>query len=72
MCGLKPTFGLVSRYGTMPLGFNLDHLGPMTQTAGDAALVMNAIAGYDPRDESSAVQNPVGFQRKVVRLAPYG
>jgi aspartyl-tRNA(Asn)/glutamyl-tRNA(Gln) amidotransferase subunit A len=59
--GLKPTFGLVSRYGTMPLGFNLDHLGPMTQTAKDTALVMNAIAGYDPRDDSSARHPAVRF-----------
>jgi aspartyl-tRNA(Asn)/glutamyl-tRNA(Gln) amidotransferase subunit A len=54
--GLKPTFGRASRFGTMPLGFNLDHLGPMAQTARDAALVMNAIAGYDPRDDSSSKQ----------------
>ena len=57
--GLKPTFGVVSRYGTMPLGFNLDHLGPMTQSARDAALVMDAIAGYDPRDDSSS-NRPAG------------
>jgi aspartyl-tRNA(Asn)/glutamyl-tRNA(Gln) amidotransferase subunit A len=59
--GLKPTYGLVSRYGTMPLGFSLDHVGPMTQTPSDAALVMNAIAGYDPRDDSSAKQPVVRF-----------
>jgi aspartyl-tRNA(Asn)/glutamyl-tRNA(Gln) amidotransferase subunit A len=52
--GLKPTFGRVSRFGAMPLGFSLDHMGPMTQTARDAALVMDAIAGYDPRDDSSS------------------
>jgi len=57
--GLKPTFGRVSRFGTMPLGSSLDHMGPMTQTAADAALVMDAIVGYDPRDDSSA-REPVG------------
>lgn len=57
--GLKPTFGRVSRFGTMPLGFNLDHLGPMTRTARDAALVMNIIAGYDSRDDSSS-REPAG------------
>ncbi len=57
--GLKPTFGRVSRFGTMPLGFSLDHMGPMTQTARDAALVMEAIAGYDPRDDSS-LREPAG------------
>jgi aspartyl-tRNA(Asn)/glutamyl-tRNA(Gln) amidotransferase subunit A len=57
--GLKPTFGRVSRFGTMPLGSSLDHMGPMTQTARDAALVMDAIAGFDPRDDSSSRQ-PAG------------
>jgi aspartyl-tRNA(Asn)/glutamyl-tRNA(Gln) amidotransferase subunit A len=52
--GLKPTFGRVSRFGTMPLGFSLDHMGPMTHSPRDAALVMDAIAGYDSRDDSSS------------------
>ena len=52
--GLKPTFGRVSRYGVYPLAWSLDTVGPMTRTARDAALVMNAIAGYDDRDPSSA------------------
>ncbi len=52
--GLKPTFGRVSRYGVYPLASSLDTVGPMTRTARDAALVMNAIAGYDGRDPSSA------------------
>ena len=48
--GLKPTFGRVSRYGVYPLSWSLDTVGPMTRTVRDTALVMNAIAGYDPRD----------------------
>ena len=56
--GLKPSFGLVSRYGVYPLSWSLDTVGPMTRTARDAALVMNTIAGYDARDPSSA-QRPV-------------
>jgi aspartyl-tRNA(Asn)/glutamyl-tRNA(Gln) amidotransferase subunit A len=52
--GLKPTFGRVSRYGAMLLGFSLDHMGPLTRTVRDAALVLNAIAGHDPRDPSSS------------------
>lgn len=57
--GLKPTYGRVSRFGTMPLGVNLDHMGPMTQSSRDAALVMAIISGFDGRDESSA-REPVG------------
>ena len=52
--GLKPTFGRVSRRGVFPLSFSLDTVGPMTRTVRDAALVMNVIAGHDPRDPSSA------------------
>ncbi|WP_035957776.1 amidase [Bryobacter aggregatus] len=48
--GIKPTYGLVSRYGTMPLGFSLDHMGPLAQTSRDCAAVLNAIAGPDARD----------------------
>ena len=53
LCGIKPTFGLVSRRGVIPNSFSLDHCGPMAHTAEDCALLMNAIAGYDPRDRSS-------------------
>lgn len=51
--GLKPTFGLVSRFGVIPISWTLDHLGPITKTVEDTAIVMKAIAGYDPRDASS-------------------
>jgi len=71
--GLKPTFGRVSRFGAMPLGCSLDHVGPMTRTAGDAGLVMDAIAGYDPRDDSSSREPSravakEGFSLKGVRI----
>jgi aspartyl-tRNA(Asn)/glutamyl-tRNA(Gln) amidotransferase subunit A len=52
--GLKPTYGRVSRYGAMPLGFSLDHMGPLTRSVRDAGAVLNGIAGYDPRDETSS------------------
>jgi aspartyl-tRNA(Asn)/glutamyl-tRNA(Gln) amidotransferase subunit A len=52
--GLKPTYGRVSRHGLTPLSWSLDHPGPMVRTVEDAALTMNAIAGYDPRDVGSA------------------
>ncbi len=52
--GLKPTYGLVSRAGLTPLSWCLDHPGPMVRTVEDAALTLNAIAGYDPKDAASA------------------
>ncbi|HCP23502.1 MAG TPA: Asp-tRNA(Asn)/Glu-tRNA(Gln) amidotransferase subunit GatA [Dehalococcoidia bacterium] len=52
--GLKPTYGLVSRYGLTPLSWSLDHPGPMTRTVEDAAITMNVIAGHDPKDVASA------------------
>jgi aspartyl-tRNA(Asn)/glutamyl-tRNA(Gln) amidotransferase subunit A len=48
--GLRPTYGLVSRYGTMPACWFLDAPAPMTKTARDAAVVLGAIAGHDPKD----------------------
>jgi aspartyl-tRNA(Asn)/glutamyl-tRNA(Gln) amidotransferase subunit A len=56
--GLKPTYGLVSTRGAIPLSWSLDHVGPMTRTVGDAAVVLQAIAGYDPA-ETASVQMPV-------------
>lgn len=48
--GIKPTYGAVSRYGTMPLGFSLDHMGPLAASSRDCAAVLNAISGPDARD----------------------
>ena len=48
--GIKPTYGAVSRYGTLPLAFSLDHMGPLAQTSRDCAAVLNAIIGPDHRD----------------------
>jgi len=59
MVGLKPTYGRVSRYGVVPLDFSLDHMGPITRSVGDAALALEAVAGYDPRDPSSS-RRPAG------------
>ena len=52
--GLKPTFGRVSRRGVVPLSMTLDHVGPMARSAQDCAIVLNAIAGHDPKDPYSA------------------
>jgi aspartyl-tRNA(Asn)/glutamyl-tRNA(Gln) amidotransferase subunit A len=51
--GLKPTYGRVSCRGFLPLAPSLDHVGPMTRTVGDAALMLQALAGYDPGDPAS-------------------
>ena len=51
--GLKPTYGRVSTRGVVPLSWSLDHIGPMCRTALDAALLLEAIAGYDPREPTS-------------------
>jgi aspartyl-tRNA(Asn)/glutamyl-tRNA(Gln) amidotransferase subunit A len=66
--GLKPTFGRVSRYGVMPLDFSLDHMGPLTRTVRDAALTLNAIAGYDPREETSS-REPVADSLPAPRVS---
>ncbi len=51
--GLKPTYGRVSRFGMIAFASSLDQGGPMTRTAEDAAMVLNAIAGHDPKDSTS-------------------
>ena len=71
--GLKPTYGLVSMRGIVPLIYSLDHCGPMTRTAEDAAIMLNTIAGFDPQDPASlnhpkedyvaALQQPTGSFR---------
>ena len=59
--GLKPTYGRVSRYGTFPLGYTLDHMGPLTRSVRDAAYVLNVIAGRDPADPSSSRRPVVDY-----------
>ncbi len=54
--GLKPTYGRVSRYGMIAYASSLDQAGPMTKTAEDAAIVLNAMAGFDEKDSTSAEQ----------------
>ena len=54
IAGIKPTYGLVSRAGVAPAAFSLDHIGPMAWTAEDCALMLQALAGHDPKDPASA------------------
>ena len=58
--GVKPTYGRVSRSGVVPLAWSLDHVGPMARTVADAATVLEAIAGHDPNDATTA-RRPVPF-----------
>ena len=53
LAGMKPTYGRVSRAGVIPNSYTYDHCGPLTRTAHDSAIVLNAIAGYDPADPAS-------------------
>ena len=52
--GLKPSFGRISKFGALPLSWSLDHIGPMTRSVADAALMLQALAGPDPRDPNCA------------------
>jgi aspartyl-tRNA(Asn)/glutamyl-tRNA(Gln) amidotransferase subunit A len=68
--GLKPTYGLVSIRGIVPLVFSLDHCGPMTRTVGDAALMLQVLAGYDRLDIASvehAAEDYVAAARTPVK-----
>ncbi|WFB10588.1 Asp-tRNA(Asn)/Glu-tRNA(Gln) amidotransferase GatCAB subunit A [Streptomyces sp. LX-29] len=60
--GLKPTYGLVPRHGVTPLSWSLDHVGPITRTVQDAALVLNALVGHDPRDPASLATPAVDYR----------
>jgi aspartyl-tRNA(Asn)/glutamyl-tRNA(Gln) amidotransferase subunit A len=66
--GLKPTFGRVSKHGVFPLAWSLDHVGPITRTVEDNALMLNALAGYDQEDLYS-VDHPAAedFARHLER-----
>ncbi len=64
-CGLKPTYGLVSRYGMIAFASSFDQGGPMARTARDLALLLNAMAGFDPRDSTSIERAPEDYARML-------
>jgi aspartyl-tRNA(Asn)/glutamyl-tRNA(Gln) amidotransferase subunit A len=65
--GLKPTYGLVSRRGVFPLSYTLDHVGPLTRSVADAALMLDAMAGHDPADPGSVETRARLFGRELDR-----
>ena len=65
IAGIKPTYGLCSRAGILPLAFSLDHAGPMAWTAEDCAIMLQAMAGHDPADPASA-NRPIPDFRKAL------
>ena len=67
--GLKPTFGRISRFGITPESWSFDHAGPMTRHVHDAAIMLNALAGHDPRDPGSADVYAPDFLKGINRGA---
>ena len=63
--GLKPTYGRISRYGMIAYASSLDQAGPMTQTAEDAAMVLNVMAGFDQKDSTSAQRDVEDYTAKL-------
>lgn len=59
LAGLKPTFGRISLHGAINLAWSLDHVGPLTRTVADSALVLAALEGVDPRDARTRVTPPL-------------
>jgi aspartyl-tRNA(Asn)/glutamyl-tRNA(Gln) amidotransferase subunit A len=65
ICGLKPTYGTVSRYGLVAFASSLDQAGPLAKSAADLALLMNAMAGFDARDSTSLERPKEDYTRSL-------
>lgn len=64
--GLKPTYARVSRYGAIPLAWSLDHVGPLTKSVEDAAIMLAAIAGPDPKDPSASSRAVPDYRKEMM------
>jgi aspartyl-tRNA(Asn)/glutamyl-tRNA(Gln) amidotransferase subunit A len=65
VCGLKPTYGVVSRYGMIAYASSFDQGGPFARTAEDLALLLNVMAGFDPRDSTSLQREREDYSREL-------
>ncbi|MCW5621962.1 MAG: Asp-tRNA(Asn)/Glu-tRNA(Gln) amidotransferase subunit GatA, partial [Burkholderiales bacterium] len=65
ICGIKPTYGLVSRYGMIAYASSLDQGGPLAKSAADLALLLNAMTGFDARDSTSLERSPEDYTRDL-------
>ena len=65
ICGLKPTYGVVSRYGMIAFASSLDQGGPMARTADDLGLMLNVMAGFDARDSTSLQRDTEDYTREL-------
>jgi len=68
--GLKPTYGLVSRFGLVAYGSSLDQIGPITRTVDDAALLLDVISGHDPQDSTSLAVSPTQTAASLTASKP--
>lgn len=63
--GLKPTYGLVSKFGVYPLSYTFDHVGPMSKTVEDNAILLNSMRGFDANDEASVRRKSEDYTRRL-------
>lgn len=65
--GIKPTYGRVSRFGVFPLSVTMDHVGPMTRSVEDAAIMLEVMAGYDPQDPTSLAERVPPYRHDLAQ-----
>ena len=70
LVGLKPTYGRISHYGVIPVSWSLDHVGIITRTVEDVALLLEVLAGYDPKDATTSTLPVLSYRKALERLSP--